>query len=84
MYIDPIIIDFLTGFVLPILLAVVVLYSTGMRRRTPHPMLLAVIGELVLKDIFDADSLLRIGVLKPEPEPSMSPVELIKLLRGGA
>lgn len=84
MIIDPIFGDFLVKFVLPIILAMITMYAFGARRRTPHPLLLAVIGELVHKDTFDADSLVRIGLLKPQDDPTLNPLEVVKLLRGGS
>lgn len=84
MTLDPVFSDFLTKFVLPIIVSTLLMFAFGAqgRSRKPHPMLLAVIGELVANGTFDAKNLVNIGVLKPEPENMINPVDVLKLLRG--
>lgn len=85
MQFDPVLIGFLEKFMLPVLTWSAVLFAFNVqgRSRKPHPMLLSVIGELVKTKTFTADNLINIGVLRSEPEPTFTPIDMLKLVRGG-
>lgn len=80
-----IIVTLFQNYIMPVVTAVSMAFAYGAqsRSRRPHPMLLAVIGELVAVDVFKANNLINIGVLKPEPETSIDVGALVKALRGG-
>lgn len=84
MTIDPIFAEFLIKFILPIVMAAIMMITFGQRRRTPHPLTLALIALMVKKDMLDADDLVSLKLLEPEPELSLNPADMMKMLsRGG-
>lgn len=83
MTLDPIFQEFLIKFVLPIAMTMIMMFTFGQRRRTPHRLTLDLIALMVKKDMLDGADLVSLRLLEPEPEPSLNPADMMKLLSKG-
>jgi hypothetical protein len=85
MTLDPVIADLLKSFVFPVIewSGIILAIYIQVRERKPHPLIYAMMRELVVVGTFKADNLINMGILKDKSDPVFNPLELIKILKGG-
>lgn len=85
MTLDPLVADIIKNFILPVITWTGVIYAFNLQNRNqkPHPITYGIVKELVVVGTFKAENLINIGMLEPEKQTDISPLEMLRLIRGG-